>query len=71
MNTACSDDGSPNAAHKCALPMFANTLFLLYYLCRCSILFKVRIMKLILIPKSLILKVMLCELRQGKRRLPR
>ena len=27
MNTACSDDGSPNAAHKCALPMFANTLF--------------------------------------------
>ena len=24
MNTACSDDGSPNAAHKCALPMFAE-----------------------------------------------
>ena len=27
MNTACSDDGSPNAAHKCALPMFAKPRF--------------------------------------------
>ena len=24
MNTACSDDSSPNAAHKCALPMFTE-----------------------------------------------
>ena len=27
MNTACSDEGSPNAAHKCALPMFAKPRF--------------------------------------------
>ena len=25
LNTACSDDSSPNEAHKCALPMFAKT----------------------------------------------
>ena len=24
LNTACSDDSSPNAAHKCALPMLAD-----------------------------------------------
>ena len=33
LNTACSDDSLPNAAHGCALPMFANTLsfyFIIY-----------------------------------------
>ena len=24
LNTTCSDDSSPNAAHKCALPMFTE-----------------------------------------------